>query len=158
MRARLIKEARRLFGEQGYASTSQTQICEHAGVSRGALNYHFGGKSELFEAVVSDVLTDFDMVDAAEDMDGALRRYFKIALDERVFRITVQDAPAVLGVTTWREMESAHFITPLAHQGVDPLTARMVYGALLEATIAAKSDLEPDRIVDRAIAVLSKWV
>ena len=48
-RAALVAAARRLFGEQGYASTSVEQIAADAGVTIGALYHHFATKTALFD-------------------------------------------------------------------------------------------------------------
>jgi AcrR family transcriptional regulator len=51
-RERLVTEAMRLFGEQGYQGTSVAQIEEAAGLApgSGALYHHFKSKEELLEA------------------------------------------------------------------------------------------------------------
>jgi AcrR family transcriptional regulator len=51
-RERLVTEAMRLFGEQGYQGTSVAQIEEAAGLApgSGALYHHFKSKEQLLEA------------------------------------------------------------------------------------------------------------
>lgn len=51
-RERLLSEAMRLFGEQGYQGTSVAQIEEAAGLApgSGALYHHFRSKEEVLEA------------------------------------------------------------------------------------------------------------
>ncbi len=51
-RQRLLAEAARLFAGQGYAGVSVRDIVKAAGANLGAITYHFGGKEELFEAVL----------------------------------------------------------------------------------------------------------
>jgi len=50
-RAALIEAAQKLFAKQGYEATSTDQILAGAGVSRGAMYYHFATKQDVFEAV-----------------------------------------------------------------------------------------------------------
>jgi AcrR family transcriptional regulator len=47
-RAELIQAAALAFAEQGYDATSVAQICEGAGVSKGAFYHHFESKQDLF--------------------------------------------------------------------------------------------------------------
>jgi AcrR family transcriptional regulator len=49
---KIIEIAERLFGEQGYESTSLRQVIFEAGVNLAAVHYHFGSKEELLDAVV----------------------------------------------------------------------------------------------------------
>jgi AcrR family transcriptional regulator len=48
LRARILREATRLFAERGYAATSVREISAAAGCTKPALYYHFGGKEQLF--------------------------------------------------------------------------------------------------------------
>lgn len=52
-RERLIQAAERLFLEHGFDGTSLRLITSKAGVNVGAVNYHFGGKEALFEAMLA---------------------------------------------------------------------------------------------------------
>lgn len=49
---RILKEAERLFTEQGYQSVSIRSIAEACGVTNAALYYHFDDKSSLFAEVM----------------------------------------------------------------------------------------------------------
>lgn len=48
---RILNAAERLFADHGFAATSLRAITTEAGVNLGAVNYHFGSKDELIEAV-----------------------------------------------------------------------------------------------------------
>lgn len=50
-RERLIEVAERLFSERGFAATSVRHITAEAGCNLAAVNYHFGGKDQLYEEV-----------------------------------------------------------------------------------------------------------
>ena len=45
--------AERLFAEKGYYNTSTRELTGEAGVNLSAINYHFGSKEKLFEAVIT---------------------------------------------------------------------------------------------------------
>jgi TetR/AcrR family transcriptional regulator, regulator of cefoperazone and chloramphenicol sensitivity len=51
-RARLLEEAKKIFAEKGYAKASTREICAAAGLNSAAISYHFGGKEELYRAVL----------------------------------------------------------------------------------------------------------
>lgn len=51
-RERILREATRLFGQQGYAATSVREVVESAGVTKPTLYYYFGNKEGLFEACI----------------------------------------------------------------------------------------------------------
>ena len=68
---RLLDAAETLFMEHGFEATSLRLITAAAGVNLAAVNYHFGSKEELFQAVLTrrldpmnqarvDLLTDFE--------------------------------------------------------------------------------------------------
>lgn len=49
--SRILDVAERLFVEHGFEGTSLRLITQQAGVNLAAVNYHFGSKNALFEAV-----------------------------------------------------------------------------------------------------------
>lgn len=55
----LLKAAKELFGECGYAETTFKKISERAGVALGLLTHHYGNKEKLFLAAGMDVLDHF---------------------------------------------------------------------------------------------------
>ncbi|MCL8017856.1 ScbR family autoregulator-binding transcription factor [Streptomyces sp. AS02] len=46
-RRSILEAAAQVFGERGYASATVEQILNHAGVTRGALYFHFSSKEEV---------------------------------------------------------------------------------------------------------------
>ncbi|GII62696.1 TetR family transcriptional regulator [Sphaerisporangium krabiense] len=79
----LVTAATELFAEKGYRRTSFIDIAEKAGISRGSIPWHFGGKSGLLEAVLDEqmqaLLTAFPAPvgeghgDALEQVIGFIR-------------------------------------------------------------------------------------
>ncbi len=52
----LLRAARSLFARSGYEGTSVRAITREAEANLGAITYHFGSKSNLYDAVISRVL------------------------------------------------------------------------------------------------------
>ncbi|MEN5221179.1 TetR/AcrR family transcriptional regulator [Stenotrophomonas sp. TWI602] len=51
-RLRILESAGLLFSNQGYAETTSKAIAEVAGVDLASINYHFGGRSALYQSVL----------------------------------------------------------------------------------------------------------
>jgi len=52
-KTRILDAAEALFTEHGFEATSLRQLTAAAGVNLAAVNYHFGSKEELFQAVLT---------------------------------------------------------------------------------------------------------
>ena len=66
----ILSAAEELFAEKGFAETSLRNITSLAGVNLAAVNYHFGSKKELIQAVFARFLTPF-----CASLDEALAHY-----------------------------------------------------------------------------------
>src|SRR5580704_12516953 len=123
-RAALVKAARVLFADKGFAATSRDEIAERAGVTRGALYHHFESKTAVAAAVVAELEDELveRVVTAAAAADDvrtqlhlACRAYMDAAADPTIARI-LADAPAVLGVAALRQFD-AESCLPLLEDG-----------------------------------------
>jgi len=181
-RAALIQAARELFARRGYAGVGTEEIVRSARVTRGALYHHFTSKEDLFRAVFEQLEADLTqriaaVAASAEDPYRALaagaEAFLDACLDPAVQRITLLDAPAVLGWQQWREigaryglglvqgaLQTAMDQGLIAQQPVTPL-AHVMLGALDEAAllVAQSSDEgrtreEVGRIVARLLTSL----
>jgi AcrR family transcriptional regulator len=161
-RDQLIAVATGLFAERGYEETSIEAVLAAAGVSRGALYHHFGGKDALFEAVLETVENGVTARLAAEiaeapdpvsAVESAALAWIEMAGDPLIQRIILIDAPAVLGLERWRALNEEYslgatraLLQAVADEGrlspdlVVPF-AQMLLGALDEAAMAvARAD------------------
>ena len=60
-RTRILDAARDAFSENGYHGTSIRQIIARAGTNVASVNYHFGSKDALYEAVLNATLSDLTL-------------------------------------------------------------------------------------------------
>lgn len=163
-RAALIAAGRRLFTEKGYDGVSAEEIVREAGVTRGALYHHFGGKAELLEAVyerleaesterVARVVLGSELDSPIEAMVAGIEAFLDECAEPELQRIALHDAPAVLGWDRWREIAAANglglieaSLTAAIEAGeIRPLPvkpmAHLLMGALDEAAmLIARSD------------------
>ena len=57
-----------LFGQRGFDAVTTRQLSEHAGANVAAIAYHFGGKRELYRAVLRQLVDDI----AAREMPAVM--------------------------------------------------------------------------------------
>jgi AcrR family transcriptional regulator len=58
VKAKILKKARRLFGEYGFHGTTTRMIAQAAGIDISTLHYHWGDKADLFQSVILDITED----------------------------------------------------------------------------------------------------
>jgi len=170
-RGRLIAAGRRAFAAKGYADASMDDFTAEAGLTRGALYHHFGGKAGLFEAVMHQI--DAEM---AERLAEVARRaatpwqafideniaYLEMALDPEIQRIILRDGPAVLGdPSRWSSAEGCvaairASLEQLQADGViapvdAEATARLISGASTNAAQWIAGAEDPHATSHRAI-------
>lgn len=161
-RAALLAAGRELFAAHGYAGVATEEIVDRAGVTRGALYHHFRGKDDLFRAVCEQIERDVSERIAAgarrggepiELLRSGAAMFLDACLEPDVQRITLLDAPSVLGWETWRAtseryglgllrdaLENAIDAGAIPPRPVNPL-AHALLGALHElALLIARAD------------------
>lgn len=57
---RILDIAAARFAQNGYSATSIAEICEHAGVSKGAFYYHFASKQAIFLALLDRWMNELE--------------------------------------------------------------------------------------------------
>jgi AcrR family transcriptional regulator len=88
-------------------------------VTRGALYHHFRDKRDLFRAVheqaeeelaqtIGERIVAAGTADALEALRTGVRTFLDSCTDRSVARITLVDAPSVLGWQEWREIDERH--------------------------------------------------
>jgi len=116
-RAALLGAARALFAERGYAGTAAEEVVRRAGVTRGAMYHHFRDKKALFRAVHEQIEEEMvvaigrriaGMEDPMEILVAGLDTFLDRCLDPEVAKITLDEAPSVLGWLEWREIDARY--------------------------------------------------
>lgn len=180
-RASLIDAGRKLFGERGFADVGTQEIVAEAGVTRGALYHQFDNKKGLFVAVYDDVEQSIVAQIAAavgeragEDplaaLKAGMRLFLRLCTEPQVHRITLVEAPSVLGWSEWRArgeefgfalvegLIAAAIATGQAvEQPTRPL-AHVAIGALDEAALYVAAADDREAATEQVAAVLERIV
>jgi AcrR family transcriptional regulator len=130
-RQALVTAARKHFGSVGFAATSLDDVVADAGVTKGALYHHFKNKEDLFVAVYEELegeLTGVGTESAvgAKDAIDLLQRAFGAFLDHalapEIQRISLIDAPSVLGAAQKHEIDTRYSLAGVSlavQMGID---------------------------------------
>ena len=165
-RAELMRVARALFAERGYAGVGTEAIVARANVTRGALYHHFADKRDLFRAVHEELEQEL-VASIGEEIAGiddpwelavtGVRAFLDACAGDSAMRqIALIDAPAVLGWEEWREVDARYGLGLVEfglRNGMDagvfrerevtPL-AHVLIGAMTEAALMVANAADPD--------------
>ena len=108
-KARLLSAACAVFAEKGFRDATVAEICEAADANIAAVNYHFGDKESLYDAVWHDA---FERTNDAHPIDGSLPEHpelhdflysYAYAILHRIFS---EGEPGLFAKLLYREMAS----------------------------------------------------
>ena len=155
-RSELMRTARELFAERGYAGVGTEEIVARAGVTRGALYHHFEDKKDLFRAVHEELERDLvasigeriaGIDDPWELLVTGVRAVLDACTEPALMRIALVDAPVVLGWEEWRDIDTRYGLGLVSfglqnamdrglfrRQAVRPL-AHLLAGSMTEAAM-----------------------
>ncbi|WP_051342195.1 TetR/AcrR family transcriptional regulator [Pseudonocardia spinosispora] len=179
----VLRAAEQLFIERGYQATSLDAVGATARFTKGAVYRHFKDKQTLFEAVFAQVATDtmttlIAEVGQAEGPDelwrfaiDAMTKYLEASATDRYRRIVLEEGPAALGWSRWRELDRQYagrlldqlveqVMTEglLARRPVEPLS-RLCCAAIGEGALMVAEADDPEQtlreLVDLLTAMLS---
>lgn len=162
-KAALLVAGRTLFAARGYAGAGREAIVAAAGVTRGALQHHFGDKRALFQAVYEQLEQEVVSTTATAAMAvghehplamlrAGCQAYLDAVLDPAVQRICAIDGPAVLPAEVREEITDRYAfglvrdaVAEAIQQGevedtpVEPLTRMLLAGVMAAAQYVARS-------------------
>ncbi len=141
-RQALLDAGRALFASRGYAATPREEIVARAGVTRGALQHHFGDKQALFlhvfesvEAEVVEAVARAAMAagdDPIAELREGCRAYLDAVLDPTVQRICAIDGPAVLPDDVRREITDRYALGLVRHAVEQAIAAGQIEAVPVE--------------------------
>lgn len=174
-REALIGAARQLFGAHGFDGTSIDAVLAEAGVARGALYHHFATKTELFDAVLERETEALAVAvgkaarptrEPLAGLRAGCEAFLRLALDPAVQRITMLDAPAVVGWVRWRELDRRYLLggvqTAIGHLADDgrikpdevEYLSHMILAAVGEAAMFVATSDDHDAALQTALAAV----
>ena len=142
----ILAAGREIFSQQPYSEVSGLQICNHAGVTRGALQHHFGSKLGLFMAVfegfqhgVSLRITEAinQHQEPWEQARAGIAAFLDACTQPAYQTVVLKEGPVAIGWERWRELDTdyyAHLVS--AFIKMHPPTGRGAYAStMLAATM-----------------------
>ena len=159
-RGALIEAARELFAARGYSDVGTEEVVRAAGLTRGALYHHFIDKRDLFRAVhesneerlVTSIAEQIGGIEDPLELLGAGVRAFLDASEEPALaRISLIEAPSVLGWQEWREIDARYGLGLVT----TALAAAMEAGVLREQPVKPLSHLLLSAMGEAGIMIAS---
>jgi AcrR family transcriptional regulator len=168
-RRRILDAARELYAEYGWAGTPLDDVARAAGVTKGAVYHHFSGKAALLRALYEDqeqhsvegfVAAAAEHDDALDALRAGCHAFLTACLEPTFRRISLIEAPAVLGWEEWRAID-ARYGFGLLRAGVEAAmdarrlrrlpvdhVAHLLLAALMEAALLVGRADKPLEMLD----------
>lgn len=171
----LVSIARDHFARDGYVGTSLASVVAAAGITKGAVYYHFTNKRDLFAAVyVEEQRRVMREVSAAYGREtdvwaafhAGMLAFLRELVDRGVQRVLLIDAPVALGWTQLRDGSTVTAVEMIAEglrrvaragllDGWDiDVLAHLIYGAICESAHLVALSEEPEKTVERVAGEL----
>jgi AcrR family transcriptional regulator len=170
-RQALLDAARDLFTRDGYNATGIEAI------TRGAFYHYFADKKALLDAVVVALQADAAVAveararaerDKWKRFNVGMDAYLDACLEPSYLRLVIQEAPAVLGMARFREIDEANVLrlmTPplsamkskneISVDNVD-LLSRMMSAMIWEVALLLPDARHPNKLRADALTIMSK--
>jgi TetR/AcrR family transcriptional regulator len=152
-RQAILRSAQALFVEHGFTATSMATVAKQAGVTKSLIHHHFGSKRELWDAVRSVVMDEYQrkqqemLRERAPDLslvEDSLVVYFRF----------LQENPDVTRLWNWMVIEGdaqcASMSQELTSAGVSTLRAAQENGSM-------RTDVDPEYVIAQFFALVRGW-
>jgi TetR/AcrR family acrAB operon transcriptional repressor len=149
----ILDAAERVFHAKGVSRATLSDIAAEAGVTRGAIYWHFSNKAEVFDAMMRRAVEPLEAMDSG-DYAGEERplETLRVRLAAALGRI--QTDPAYLRVFTiaWHKSEYVDEMVPIVDQCLE--AGNRHRGRVEQAMVAARARGElPDTVDPRHAAL-----
>lgn len=150
--AAVLDAARERFGTEGFAGVGIDDVALACGRTKGAVYHHFATKEALFEEVftaeqrrIADlVVAAATSTDTRTALTQGLTAYIEeIATNPRAARVTLLDAPTVLGYERWRRCDDGPF-------------RALLHATLTAITRDAGRDVDVDALTDLVLGAVTE--
>jgi AcrR family transcriptional regulator len=172
----ILTAGRELFAARPYSEVSGLEICARAGVTRGALQHHFGSKLGLFMAVferlqngVIESITEAvgAHVDPWAQARAGIAAFLQACTESDYQAVVLKEGPAAIGWQHWRELDGDYFgdivnalIDTLAAVGLadhpPALLAATIRGTLTELSFEIAQSADQAAAQQQALAVVDR--
>lgn len=129
-RQHLLETAGQVFAERGFAETTSKAICERAGTQLAAVNYHFGSREALYEAVLVEAHKQIVAVEELEALaqgPGTARDKFMAVLQRMIgLSSGAVAAPWGLPVVLREVMSPSNQLPVLVEKAIRPKAAIVI--------------------------------
>ncbi|MBB72544.1 MAG: hypothetical protein CMF50_09125 [Legionellales bacterium] len=104
---KILKAARQLFVEHGFAGTAMGKIAKQAGVNHSLLFHHFGNKAKLWGAVKADIVKDAKVQSTIlPATDLKLEDFLQQLLANQIQ--FYRDNPDIVQLISWQRIEAGN--------------------------------------------------
>lgn len=147
VKEKIIDTAGDVFGRMGYKAATIREICRAAGVNVASINYYFGGKKELYQTVVTDLISrTFERYPVLGQGDGQaspedrLRCFIHGTMQRLLSPGGLSGYPGK-GQLVVRELaEPSSFMDPMVEQFIRPTAA--VLGSIISDLLGSNAGIK----------------
>ncbi len=106
-RAKILKAARKLFVEYGFAGTSIGKIAEKAGINHSLIFHHFGNKEGLWKAVKQSIVEEANQLSPTlPELNQSFRDFLKKLITQSIS--FYRNNPDIMRMIGWQRLEAGY--------------------------------------------------
>jgi AcrR family transcriptional regulator len=145
-RQQLLEVAGQVFAERGFADATSKEICARAEANLAAVNYHFGSRDQLYEAVLVEAhqhMMKLGDLQAVAALPIAPREKLRLVLTQIVKKVVAPDAHWGMRVVIRELLAPTPYAATLVNKAILP-KAEVLFGIVAEIL-----ELPPDSLALR---------